>query len=169
MSLSMTREKPTLEALPLLPRGGRPPWGAAHHNRERGLERRLDIERRRIEHDGVLGRHQGRRGAVFVALVAPDDVGEHGGVFGRLALAFELQSPARRPRVNAGRDEYFWARLGTNHGADVAAVEDGAAGAAREAALEFDEGHADLGNSGDNRRRFRHLAAAQQIFVETGE
>ena len=43
---------------------------AAHHDGECGLEYRLDVERGRVEHDGVLGRHQGRRGAVFVALVA---------------------------------------------------------------------------------------------------
>ena len=84
-------------------------------------------------------------------------------------MATQLQSPARGAHFGACGHEYFWARLGTNHAADVAAVEDGAAGPAREAALAFDEGRTDLGDSGDNRRRFRHLAAAQQIFVEAGE
>src|ERR1700724_2826852 len=133
--------------IPLLePALGNPrsaPGGAAHHDRERGLKRRLGAERRGIEHDGVVGRHQGRRGAIFVALIAPNDVGEYGGVIGLFALAFELQSPARRAGLHAGRYKYFWARLGTNHGADVAAIEDGAAGTAREGPLHLGERLAD--------------------------
>ena len=133
------------------------------------LKRRLGVERGRIEHDGVLGRDQGRRGAAFVALIALDNLGEHGGVIGRFALRSQLQGAARGAHFGARRDKYFGASLGTDYGANIAAIKNGAAGPARKTALEFDERRTDLGDCGDNRRRFRHLAAAQQSFVETGE
>src|SRR5208283_1439910 len=143
--------------------------GAAHHDGERGLEYRLNVERGRVEHDGVLGRHQGRRGAVLVALVAFDDFGEHGGIVGLFASGFEFKGASRCPHVGARGDEYFWASLRTNHAAYIAAVEDGAAGTVREGALEFDESRADLRDRGDDRGRFRHLMAAERIFIEIRE
>ena len=42
-------------------------------------------------------------------------------------------------------------------------------GRAREGALQFDERRADLRDRGDDRRRFRHLAAAQRSFIEIGQ
>ena len=142
---------------------------ATHNDRERRLEDRLDIERGRIKHDGVRGRHQGCRSAVFVALVALDDFGEDGDIVGPFAPGLQFQGAPRCPRVRARGDEYFGASLRTNHGANIAAIEDGAAGAAGEGALEFDQGRSDFRDRGDDRGRFRHRAAAQASFIEIRE
>ena len=70
---------------------------------------------------------QRRRGAVAIALVAGADVGEDVVEMDVEAHAPQFVEAAAGAHLGAGGDEQFRVGLGRDHGADVAAVEDGAA------------------------------------------
>ncbi len=80
----------------------------------------------RIASDGLAC--SGATVAAGIALVTRPNIGEHIFVMGRHAALEQLAHPALRADLGRGGDEQFHVGIGRNHRADVAAVEDRAAG-----------------------------------------
>src|SRR5205085_1391907 len=89
------------------------------------------------------------------------DIGEHIIVMSDDAAAFELLEPTLRPDLCGGGDEKLRIGIGCNHGAGVAAVEDGSSWLAGELLLTLEQRGADRGISRDHRRYLGHGLAAQ--------
>ena len=64
----------------------------------------------------------GGDGAVGVLVVAQADIGQNGGVVGRLPFGLQLGQAALRARFRRGGQENFHRRIGQHDGADVAPV-----------------------------------------------
>ena len=91
-----------------------------------------------------VSHHQRRRRAAGVPLVAGLDVGEDVGEVDVEAARLQLGEPALGANLRARGDEQFHLRLGRNHRADVAAIENGAAILRREPLLPFEQCLADV-------------------------
>ena len=86
-----------------------------------------------------------------------------------LAPIREFDHAALRPRRRAGGDKDFHRRLRTNHCADVAPVQNRAAGTRGKRPLRFDQRGPHPRHRGDHRGGLRHLTAAERRFVEVGK
>ena len=92
-----------------------------------GFERRLYIQVRGFEQVGVGGRPHGGAFTAGVAGIAALDVLQNRLVGHREGQGLALDKPALGSHLGAVPSHRFWRRLGADHGADVAAVEHGAA------------------------------------------
>src|SRR2546429_5871762 len=79
----------------------RSPPRRAHRfdNSDRGLDTGFDIEIRIVENMRILGAFQRCRSPVLVALVAPEDIGQYGGLVGVPAPPPRLQGAAAGPNL----------------------------------------------------------------------
>jgi hypothetical protein len=129
----------------------------------------LGVELGGVEKGRVLRRAQRSGGAARIARVPSADVGENRLEAAVLPLREKLAVPPLGPHLGRGRHEQLDVGLRADHGADVAAVEHGAAVPSGEAALEVEQRLAHGGNGGDDRGRLAHLATAQARLVEAPE
>src|SRR5829696_7917661 len=126
-------------------------------------------QRRGVEPERVLGLAQRRGAAGRIALVAAADLGQDGLELGRLAAPAKLVAAAPRALLRACGHEQLGVGIRADDGADVAAVEHGAAGLCRKAPLQIEERVAHRLEGGDDRGGVAHLASAQALVVEALE
>ena len=134
--------------------------------RDRGCDRGLDVEVRRIELDGVVSRFQRRDSAVAIALIAPPDVFQDRRLIGLLAGSLELRGPAPRPHLGRRNDEDLHVRIRADDGSDVAPVEHRTGRCCGEIALKGEERVAHLRNRRHDRGGFADRVTFQNLLVE---
>jgi hypothetical protein len=133
---------------------------------EGGGKCRLAVEARGVEYHRIGRRRQRRDGAIAVAVVTLARLLEDAGVVDVATLGEKLVGAAAGAHFRRGGDEDLHRRIGADHRADVAAVENGAGLAGGEGTLEGDEGVPDLRVDGDARGELAGLAAAQVVALQ---
>jgi len=99
---------------------------------------------RRIEQVSIFGRYQRRHRAAAVALVTAQDIGENCSFIEMLTARGELGDTPAGTDFWRGVNKYLHVGVGTDHGADITAIEHGPGRHRRKCALKIDQGSAHL-------------------------
>src|SRR5262249_8358654 len=142
------------------------PRTCAVDNRDGLANRGVDVERGGIEQVRVGRRFQGGDGALHVALVTPQDVGQHIRLVHHDAVGRQRRHAAPGAHLGGGVDEDFHVRLRTDHRTDVAPVEHSAGRHRREGALELHQRGAHARHGRDDGGGLRHAACLERRFIE---
>src|ERR1039458_868835 len=121
---------------------------------------------RGIEQVRVFSLFQGRGGALAVAFVPFDDVGQHRGLVDIPPLGLVFGGPAAGAHLLRSRHVDFNVGIRADDGADIAAVEYRAGRLGGEIALEGQQRRAHLGDGGDHRSRLAHRMGLEGEFIE---
>jgi len=115
-------------------------------NIDGGPECGVYIQMRAVQQVRIRRAFERCRRARAVALIPPQDVGEHIGGISRRSGGLQLGHTARRANLWGRRDENFHIGVRKNHRSNVAAIDHRARRRATEAALQVDECGAHLRN-----------------------